>query len=303
MLTRSDIPKLLTAGLQTIFQKAYGAVPVIYTDFTTEIPSGKAEEVYAWLGGLPELKEWKDEKAPKALLEHGFTIKNKDYEATISVNRNALADDQYGQITVRVQQLGASARKGFDKEAARIVEAGHSTVCYDGQNFFDTDHSEGTSGTQSNYSSSGLALSSTNIKTIITAMRGLKDDTGQLAGINPTHIMVPTGLEFTAKEIFDPTFVNVTTDPSKATLNGLLKVIVNPYLANAGTVANSAYYVLDLSQPVKPFVFQNRENITFMALDKPDSPANFMRKEMYYGVEARFAFGYGDWKLAYKAQG
>lgn len=115
--------------------------------------------------------------------------------------------------------------------------------------------------------------------------------------------MVPTGLEFTAKELFDPTYVSVTTDPSKATLKGLLKVIVNPYLTNAATVANSAYYVLDLTQPVKPFIFQNRKNLEFVAQDQPSDTDYFMRKTLYYGVDGRFAFGFGDWRTAYKAQG
>ena len=83
---------------------------------------------------------------------------------------------------------------------------------------FDTDHSEGSSGTQSNYQASSYALASDKVKLVVTAMRGFKDDKGVPAGINPSHIMVPTGLEFTAKELFDPTYVSVTTDPSKATL-------------------------------------------------------------------------------------
>lgn len=274
----------------------------VYQEFTTEIQSNKAEENYGWLGSTPQLQEWKDERAPKGLLEQGFTLKNKDYEASIGVNRNALDDDQYGQIKARVQMMGTEAKKGYDIFAAACVEAGHTSVCYDGQNFFDTDHSEGLSGTQSNYSASGLALSSTNAKTIVTAMRDFKNDQGVLAGVNPTHVMVPTGLEFTAKELFDPTFVNVTTDPAKASIKGLLKVIVNPYLSNSGG-ASAAYYVLDLSQGIRPFIFQNRKALTFDALDKSTDYANFMSKTIYYGVDARFAFGYGDWKMAYKAKG
>lgn len=303
MLTRADIPKLLASGLRTEFMKGYNNVPALYTQITTEVPSGKAEEIYGWLGDNPMLREWKDEKMPKTLLEHGFTIKNKDYEATIAVDRNALKDDQYGQIKIRAMNLGMSSKRGYDRELVRLIETGHSTVCYDGQNFFDTDHSEGESGTQSNYSSSGKALSATSIKEIISTMSQYKSDTGEYVGVRPDTIIVPTGLEFTAKELLDPTFVSVTTDPSKAALKGLLKVIVSPYLANAGTVANSAYYVCDLSGAVKPFIFQNREAMKFVALDKDTDIESFMRKTHYYSAEARFAFGYGDWRYAYKAQG
>lgn len=303
MITRADIPRLLLSGLRTEFMKGYNSMSSLYPILTTEVPSGKAEEIYAWLGDNPQLKEWRDEKAPKALAEYGFTIKNKDYEATIAVDRNALKDDQYGQIKVRAMNLGVSSKRGYDRMLMNLIEAGHTTVCYDGQNFFDTDHSEGDSGTQVNYSASGMALSATSIKSIFQTMGQYKSDTGEYVGIRPTHIVVPTGLEFTAKELFDPTFVGVTTDPSKAALKGLLQVIVSPWLANAGTVANSAYYVLDLSQPVKPFIFQNREAMKFVALDSDTDIESFMRKTHYYSAEARFAFGYGDWRTAYKAQG
>lgn len=303
MLTRNDIPKLLLSGLKTEFQKWYAGVSPMYPEIATEVPSMKAEEVYAWLWDNPQLKEWRDEKAPKSLLEHGFTVVNKDYEATIAVDRNALKDEQYGQIKLRAMNLGTTAKKGYDRVLTQLIESGHTTMCYDGQNFFDTDHEEWTSGIQTNYSASGKALSATSVKEIISTMRQYKSDTGEYVWVNPTHIMVPTGLEFTAKELFDPTFVNVTTDPAKATLGWLLKVIVNPYLTNAGTVANSAYYIMDLTWVVKPFIFQNREAMKFVPLDKDTDYESFMRKTLYYSAEARFAFAYWDWRYCYKAQG
>lgn len=302
MLTRSDIPKLLTAGLKTEFFKAYDWLKTIYQDFTTEVPSNKASEIYAWLWSTPTLRKWRDERQAKGLRENGFTLVNEDYEATLEVHRNALDDDQYGQIKIRAQQLGSEAKKGYDIFAAATVEAGVSSVCYDGQNFFDTDHLEGDSGVQSNYSASWMPLNATNVKTIIATMGSYKNDQGQLAWVNPTHIMIPKNLEYTAKEIFDPQFVKVSTNPSQAALSGVLQVIVNPYLSQTGG-ANAAYYVLDLSQPVKPFIFQNRQKMTFAALDNAEAYENFMRKKIYYGVDARFAFGYGDWKLAYYAKG
>lgn len=132
-------------------------------------------------------------------------------------------------------------------------------------------------------------------------MRRFKSDDGELAGINPTHLMVPSILEWKAKEILDPAFVGVTTDPSKAVMKGLLKVIVNPYLTGADT--DAAYYVMDLSGAVKPIIYQNRKDLEFTALDDPTSPEYFHRKKIFYGVDARFAFGYGDWRMMFKAKG
>lgn len=290
MLTRKDIARLLTSGVRTEFQKGVSSIVNVYPQITTEIPSTKAEEVYAWLGSNPRLREWKDERRGKALLEKGFTLKNKDWEATISVDRNAMDDDQYGQVKIRANTLGASAKKGYDEELATVIQAGETELCYDGQYYFDTDHSEGSSGSQSNYSASGLALSVANAKTVITTMMAYKDDQGGIVGINPTHIMVPPALEFTAREIFDPQGTGDTN--ANTSLKGRLKIIVNVFLTET-----TAWYVMDLNQPLKPFIFQNRKPLT---LDTDDTDL-FKKKVIDFGVDARFAFGYGDWRQCYKA--
>ncbi len=297
MLTKSDIPKLLSAGLRTEFMKGAENTKTFFQDITTEVKSSKSSEEYAWLGENPMLTEWLDERKVKSLNEHSFIVKNKDFEATIGVDRNALEDDQYGQIKIRVQGMAGSAKKSYDKILVETVENGHATTCYDGQNFFDTDHSEGDSGTQSNYSASGLALSSANLKTVITNMGNYKDERGNPSGIMPSHIVVPTALRFTAKELLFPKSRDADRE-----LEGELELIVNPYLANNG--ANSAWYVLDLvSRPVRPFIYQNRKDLEFVGLDQPNSPELFWRKKLHYGVDSRFNFAFGDWRQAYKAVG
>lgn len=281
MLTQADIARMLTSGLKTTFQDGYKGVETIFQDLTTEVKSNKASEEYGWLGETSGLKEWIDERTPKALRENGFTLKNKDYEDSITVDRNALEDDQYGQITTRINGMGVAAKKSYDVIFTEVVEAGHTSVCYDGQNFFDTDHEEGDSGTQSNYSASGMALSETNLETIIGTMSSYKTDAGKLAGINPTHIMVPGNLEFTAKKILDPSAVGATVSTTPNAVKGRLNIIVNRYLSQTGG-ASAAYYVLDLSGAVKPFIYQNRKELEFAAQDNPDSPDFFMRKKLHY---------------------
>lgn len=302
MLTRWDIPKLLLAWIRTEFQKWYDLVTNIYDKVCTTIISTKAEEVYAWLWDTPKMRKWLDEKVPKALKEYDFSVKNTDYEATIWINRNALKDEQYNQIKIRVNWLWVSAKKWYDEALTELIQSWHTSACYDWQNFFDTDHSEGASWVQSNYIANGWALSSEIVKEIVTKMQQYKTDTWSYIWINPTHIMVPTSLSFLAKELFDPLIVNVSTDPSKASLKWLLEVIVNPYLDNSLTPWNSPFYILDLSQWIKPFIFQNREAIKLVSQDKDTDTESFMRKTLYYSAEARYAFWFGDWKYAFKSQ-
>lgn len=72
-------------------------------------------------------------------------------------------------VRMRVQGMAMAAKKSFDQELVTVIEG--NGLCYDGQNFFDTDHSEGSSGIQSNYSSSSYALAADKLKLVVTAMR------------------------------------------------------------------------------------------------------------------------------------
>lgn len=308
-LNRGDIPNLLTSGLRTEFIKGYQTPQTeVYKQVCIEIPSTKNTESYAWLGSVPKMREWLSERALKGLMEHSFTLTNKDYEATISVDRNAIDDDQYGAIKIQAQMLGQEAKRYYDELLVSVIEG--NGICYDTQNFFDTDHLEGASGTQSNapaasstYAIATAANALSVLKLVSSAMAQIKDDQGKHFGAKVTHVMCPTGLEWVLREAFDPQFRGGGETSATEWAKGRVEIIVNPFLTNAATVANSKVYWLDLSKPIKPFVFQNRQAPEFVALDKPDSYANFMSKKILYGVDMRCNFGFGLWQLAYVTQG
>jgi phage major head subunit gpT-like protein len=113
-------------------------------------PSDQASEEYAWLGMAPALREWIGGRNAKGFRENGITIKNKHYEATIEVLVRDMRRDKSGQVFARIQELSARTNSHWASLLSILIAAGESTVCYDGQYFFDTVHSEGASGTQDN---------------------------------------------------------------------------------------------------------------------------------------------------------
>jgi phage major head subunit gpT-like protein len=313
-ITKSDVPYLMTAGLQEVFMQGYTQyVAGIWQECCTPIDSNKNEETYDWLGSTPTMREWLNERAPKGMLEHNFKLKNKHFEASIEVDRNTLDDDLYGQIKQRVMQLGQEAARYKDVYFTTLLEAGTSNLCYDGQPFFSTTHSEGNSGTQSNApaASSTYNITQANLPSVIakviTAMRLFKDDQGKIAGAGTTHIMVHPANEFDARYVLDPSVIAQATGSTVATVlfKGRLKIIVNPYmtLADAANIQYGPYFFFDLGQPTKPFIFQKRKDAEFVSLDKPDSQENFMRRRLIYGVDERYNMGYGNWRYAYRCQG
>lgn len=130
-------------GFKTIFQEAFAGVQPHFTRVATEVPSSTREEAYPWLGSLPRMREWAGERVINNLKTHGFTIKNKDFELSVEVDRNDIEDDTIGIYTPMFSELGRATNAHPDELTFDLLKAGFTTACYDGQYFFDTDHPVG----------------------------------------------------------------------------------------------------------------------------------------------------------------
>lgn len=305
MIVKSDIPKLLLSGMKTNFMQSFEAAEKQYLNIATEITSTKSEETYPWLGAVPKMREWKDERTPQGLLEHNFTVPNRDFEASIAVDRNAIEDEQYGQIEIRTRELSMEAVRFFDELTYSLIPegvnllgtagglfAGLSVAGYDGKAFFATDHSEGNSGTHSNKGSTAISVSA--IQAAVTAMRKFKTDQGKPAGKRPDIIVVPPDLEWSANKILNSaTDITATGELGVNTIYKALKVVVNDYLTDTNN-----WYLFDTRGVVKPLILQMRKAPTFSQLTD-GTESEFMRKKLYFGVDWRGAVAFGDWRNGY----
>ena len=297
-VVKSDVPRLLEAGLRTVFFEAYESEPGNWERIASVINSEKDQENYAWLGAVPKMREFKDERMPAGLLGNEYVIRNKTWEASIAVDRAALEDDLYGQIKLRVQGLAAEAKRHMDELVFTLLKNGFSNICSDGQFFFDTDHSSGESGTQSNKGTA--ALSAASLQAAITAICKFKDDRGKPMGMVPDLLVVPPDLQWTAMELLNSVYYpDLLASGQKLAgnvLKGKLDLMVSPYLSDSND-----WFVICTRSIVKPVIFQSRTPIEFSALES-DSESGFMRDKYYYGVRARYNAGYGLWQTAYGAQ-
>lgn len=282
---------ILAKGLLTNFFEGYNSVETHWQEVATKVPSTARSENYAWIGSIPRLRKMKGERIPKKLLEYTYTITNEEYEASIEVNHADIKDDQTGQYGIQAKSIGESA-KAFPDELVfeTLLPGGFTSLCYDGQYFFDTDHPIGETGaTQSNKLT--VALDATNFQTARTMLRKMKDDFGR-----PTMnrnmdllIVVPADLEATAETIFEAL---VNSNGSTNTLKGKARILVADWLADTNN-----WYLLNVAGIIKPFVVQEREFIPFEALEE-GSESNFMRKKNYYGTYWRGNAGYGLYQKA-----
>jgi len=154
-MARVITPELLAAanrGFKTSFQKGFAGYTAMYTTLATIITSTAAEETYGWLGDIPKMREWIGDRQVKALSSKGYTIKNRKFELTIGVVRDDIEDDKLGLYGPRFEMLGQSASSHPDEVLFELINAGFTTECFDGQNFFDTDHPVGKPGAQASVS-------------------------------------------------------------------------------------------------------------------------------------------------------
>ncbi|MEM5789421.1 MAG: Mu-like prophage major head subunit gpT family protein [Syntrophobacteraceae bacterium] len=206
-------------AFSTVFNEAFAGAPSQWPLLAMQVPSEGRSIDYKWLGDFPMLREWVGDRVIKDLSAFKYEIVNKDYEATIEVDRNDIQDDQIGVYTPMIQGLAMAARQHPDILVFQLLAAGFATLCFDNQYFFDTDH--------------------------------------------------PVG---------------------------------ETQVSNFGGGTGTAWYLLDLSRPIKPIILQVRKRPEFVSMDRADDENVFMRKKYRYGVDDRKNVGYGLWQLAYASK-
>lgn len=158
LVNRHNLAGLNTA-FNTIFNAAFSAVTPSWNRVAMEVPSSTAENAYPWLGQMKGMREWIGDRTIGNLKQYGFKIVNKTFENTVGVKREHIEDDQIGIYTPLFQDLGQTAAENPDNLVWTLLKSGFTETCYDGQNFFDTDHpvilADGTEGTVANRQAGG----------------------------------------------------------------------------------------------------------------------------------------------------
>lgn len=215
---------LLTTGFKTVFNNAFGSAESTFERVAMVTPSTTAAENYGWLGAFPRFREWAGDRVIQNLEQHDFTIRNRPFEMTVGVKRDAIEDDSYGLYNPMIQQMGVEAKEHPDELVYGLISQAEGLRCYDGQYFFDTDHP-------------------------------VRDEDG-----------------------------------------------VEQSVSNHQGGAGAPWFLLDVSRPIKPFIFQKRRDYKFTPMNAENDEAVFTRAEYRYGVDARVNAGVGLWQLAYMSR-
>lgn len=292
MVINSSNLRGIYVSFNTLFSKAIADATPMYEQIATIVPSTTDTETYAWLGDIPGMREWIGDREINNLSSADYSIKNKDFELTIGLPRNAIEDDKIALYRPSVEMLGQSAAMHPDELVFDLLAGGFTNKCYDGKSFFATDHRVGKYGV-SNRTTDKLSMDS--YVAARSAMMSITNSKGRPLNLVPDMLVVPPALEKSALDILVADQINGT----KNSMAGTAKPLVVPQLAGH----DSAWFLLCTARPIKPIIFQRRQPPKFVSLTAETDQNVFMRKEYLYGSDERCNVGYGFWQMAFGSDG
>ena len=168
--------KALMTGFKKNYQDGLQMAQSLYTQIATTVPSSTASNTYGWLGQAPALREWVGDRVFNDMAAHSYAVTNKHFESSIKVGRNDIEDDNIGIYAPLMQEMGRAAAVFPDELIFGLLKKGNATLCYDGQNFFDTDHqvAEKVDGTGNKTPVSNLYAGSETAWYLLDTSRALK---------------------------------------------------------------------------------------------------------------------------------
>lgn len=287
MVITNDVLNGLDTAINVAWQKRFKETPNadVWKQIAMTVNSKNATEQYAWLGAVPGLREFKDERIPGTLSGYNYSIDNMKWESTLDVDRDVIEDDRTGQIMLAVNSLATKAATHYSKLISTAFDNGFSTNIFDGQYFFDADHTTG-----SNYLGTSKDLNGTNVDDAELLLAGQKDDRGDVQGYRGTHLIIGPGLRAAANALVNvPTLTGGAANPHYKRY----EIVELPYLATT----NKKWALADLSQGLLPFVLQIRTPITLVSKTDLNSDRAFDKDIFTWGTRARHNAGYGNHQL------
>ncbi|MCD2528282.1 Mu-like prophage major head subunit gpT family protein [Providencia huaxiensis] len=139
IITPQLIQSLFT-GWNGDFQNGLEDAPSQFERIATTVPSTTKSNTYGWLGKFPGMREWIGERVISDMASHGYQLVNRPFESTVGVDRDDIDDDNIGIYSPLFTEMGRAAGVQPDELCFGALTNGFNTLCYDKQNFFDTDH-------------------------------------------------------------------------------------------------------------------------------------------------------------------
>ncbi len=272
--------------------------------------SDQESETYKWLGMSPALREWIGGRNAKGLRENGITIDNKKYEATLEIDVDDLRRDKTGQILTRVDELADRVNEHWAKLLSTLLISAETAVCYDGEYFFDGDHSEGDSGSQSNDLSVDISElpvekhGSTTVPSVeemelailqaVQAIYGFKDDQGEPMNAMAKEFLLMVPVPFLSIALAACKNPVLTSGKTNTIANNQAEFNIIP-VANPRLTWTTKLALFRTDGRAKPLIRQEEQEMEVTAIAE-GSEEEFKHNRHLYGVKTLRNVGFGYWQ-------
>lgn len=289
-----NVPKHLVAGARTGFLTAMRAANLPYQRVAMTVQmDGKSMDLVD-LGGAPMPVKSTTGREIQGMIEKSISIEPEDWEIIVWISQNAIDDDRTGTLERKVRAAGANFPRHINKRVFEVLNGGDGTaygLCYDGQEFFDSDHVDDGADYQVEQDNEyALALSMDNFETVLVAAQQFVNDQGVYTEYQYDLLVVPPALERTAAQICANEWAYDTANRERNPYDGRVQYITTPYYDA------TAWHLIASNEGIKPILVAMRKMPALQ--DAWFDPLQPDGGRHYFKYFARYEMYYGDWRLA-----
>lgn len=314
-------------------------VPSTYNQWASTFTMTGSIYNAGWTGRMPKPRAWYGSRVVHEPSPQTYQVEPILYELTYAIDRFKLDDSDVNTTSIFWRELPDMVRQWKlqpEYELRDLLEASgvQGTTArqagLDGLSFFNTAHpidlylpsfnfgGQFTAGTYCNDFSSGGqsinsvtvggALSQASLSSLMAYMKMIPGEDGEVLGVMPNCIMIPTTLEFEARIIVQAAFYANPQWGQYAPITGQvgaadnmmrkmgLDIVVNPYLRNTKN-----WYMMDTSHSMKPLLWIQREAPRVVPRMQENDPIVFDQHRYTWGGWDRAAAAWNFSFLAAKS--
>lgn len=315
-LNSTVVDRVYSEWNKTLMDPNLPETPTFWQSLAVEVPAASRSTLYTWFINQCLPREWKGKRHYNDIAHLlSWRVFNKIYELSYQYDAIETDDDVDGIVQNAVMAAMNDRMKWKqweDYQVALALEAGNTSLCYDGQNYFDDAHPIDpigiTSGTYDN--DLNIALNHANLKTALLVFRqDMKDPSGMpIVSSEPIRLVTCEAMRDTVNEVLYPGMRATTaaqgllaaSQPNPNLLPSAVVPDINPYLNLDGQNA-AAWYLTRTSGIVKPLMMRRRSGLERMQTDRTSD--HFVDTgKLRFGATAGFAVSYTRPDLAIRSK-
>ena len=303
-----DAAKIMAASIAfgTALNNRLKRPDVLHTRFAKMLRTNKLLNRELWLDNVPKMRLWEGDKVLTMLRGESLSIVTRPHEASITVPKGDIINDELGLYTDKINQLGDSYLWHLDELFVAMLIAGLQGTAlgttYDGQNLIDTDHTFLGNGTGATYSNKVTgAFSATTYQSAYNLFLSMKDENGlpisPVAGRNLYLLHGPANRNAVRTVLQQENIVGQTqTNLDKGTAVPVCSEWITSgavYSAFGTSVTLTGLEWFLIPEGSTAIMIQIKRDPEFLAVDRGDDEFTFRTGKLLYGIESEDGAAYG----------